>query len=83
MLFFQRFKKKITQRKFVVQSLSCVQLSVIPRTAARPAPLSFTITWSLLQFKSNELVMLSKHLTFCHTPSPFAFNLSQHQGLFQ
>ena len=84
MLFFQRFKKKkITQCKFVVQLLSCVQLSMTLRTAAHPAPLSFTVSWSLLQFKSIELVILSKYLTFCHTLSPFAFNLSQHQSLFQ
>ena len=27
--------------------------------------------------------MLSNHLILCHLPSPFAFSLSQHQGLFQ
>jgi len=28
-------------------------------------------------------VMLSSHLILCHPSSPFAFNLSQHQDLFQ
>ena len=30
-----------------------------------------------------ELMMLSNHLILCHPLLPFAFNLSQHQGLFQ
>ena len=33
--------------------------------AARQAPLSLTITWSLLKFMSIELVMTSNHLTLC------------------
>ena len=37
----------------------------------------------LLKFMSIELAMLSNHLILCHPPFPFAFNLSQHQGLFQ
>ena len=40
--------------------------SVIPRTAACQASLSFTISWSLLQFMSVELVMLPNHLILCH-----------------
>ena len=31
---------------------------------------------------SNESVMLSNLLFLCHLPFPFAFNLSQNQGLF-
>ena len=46
-------------------------------------PLSFTISWSLLKLISIELVKLSNHLILCCPLSPFAFNLSQHQGLFQ
>ena len=46
------------------------------------ASLSFTVSQSLLKFMSIELMMLSNHLILC-CPSPFAFNLSQHQGLFQ
>ena len=48
-----------------VQSLSCVQLFVTPRTAAHQAPLSFTISWSLLKFMSIELVMPFNHLILC------------------
>ena len=49
----------------VVQSLSHVQLVVTPWTAARQAPLSFTISQSLLKFMSTESVMLSNHLVLC------------------
>ena len=52
--------------EYVVQSLSHVQLSVTPRTAAFQASLSFTVSWSLLKFMSIELVMPSNHLIFCH-----------------
>ena len=65
----------------VVQLLSCAQLFVTPWTAASQAPLSSTISWSLLIFLSIELVMLSNHLILCHPPSPFGFNLSQYQSL--
>ena len=46
----------------VVQLLSCVWLLATPCTVARQAPLSFTISLSLLKFMSTELVMLSNHL---------------------
>ena len=46
-------------------------------------PLSFTISWSLVRLMSTVLVMLSNHLISCHPLYPFAFNLSQHQSLFQ
>ena len=48
----------------VFQSLSSVQLSSTPWTAAPQALLSFTISQSLLM--SIESVMLSNHLIFCH-----------------
>ena len=63
----------------VVQSLSCIWLFVTPWTAACQASLSFTISWSLLKLMFIELVMPSNHLILY----PPAFNLSQHQGLFQ
>ena len=63
-----------------VQSHSRVQLFATQQTAARQASLSFTISQNLLKLMSIELVMLT-HLQ--PLPSPFAFNLSQHQGLFQ
>ena len=50
----------------VVQLVSGVQLFVIPWTAARQAPLSFTVSWSLLKFMSIESVKLSNHLILCH-----------------
>ena len=42
----------------------CLTL-VIPWTITHQAPLSCTISWSLLRFMSNELVMLSNHLIPC------------------
>ena len=44
----------------VVLSLNCVRLFAAPWTAAHQAPLSYTISWSLLKFMSFELVMLFK-----------------------
>ena len=44
----------------------CVQLFVIPWTAARQASLSFTISWILLILMFIELVMSSNHLILCH-----------------
>ena len=49
----------------VVQSLSCVGLFATPRTAARQASLSFTISQSLLKFMTIESVMPSNHLILC------------------
>ena len=49
----------------VLQSLSHVQLFGIPWTVAHQAPLSSTISWSVLIFMSIESVMLSNHLTLC------------------
>ena len=50
----------------VVQSLTHVRLFATPRTAARQAPLLFTIAWSLLKLVFIESVMLSNHLILCH-----------------
>ena len=47
---------------FVVQQLSQVQLFATPWTASRQVSLSFTISQSLLKFKSIESVMPSNHL---------------------
>ena len=50
----------------VVQLLSqCVQLFMTPWTAAHQAPLSFTISRSLLKLVSVESMMPSNHLIFC------------------
>ena len=51
--------------KSSVQSLSHVQLSVTPRTAAYEAFLSITDSQSTLKLMSNELVMPSNHLILC------------------
>ena len=59
-------KIRIQVTEAVVQSLICVQLFVTPRTVARQASLSFTISQSLLKLKSFESVMTSNHLTLCH-----------------
>ena len=56
---------------------------VTSQTAACQASLSSTVSWSLLRFTSLELVMLSNYVILRRLPFPFAFNLSQHRGLFQ
>ena len=56
----------------VVQSISHVWLFMMPQTAARQAPLSSTISRSLLRYKFIELVMLCNHLIPC---CPFSFRL--------
>ena len=40
-------------------------LFATPWTAVCQAPLSFTVSWSLLRFMSIESVMLSNHLILC------------------
>ena len=65
-----------------VQSLSHVRLLATPWTAARQNLLSFTSSWSLLKLVSIESVIPSNCFNSLLSPSP-AFNLSQHQGLFQ
>ena len=74
----------IQSRAIVVfQLLSHAQFFETPQTAAGQALLSSTISQSLLNFMSTESVMPSNHLIFCLPASPFAFSLSQHQGLSQ
>ena len=50
----------------VVQLLYSVQPFVTPGTAAHQAPLSSTVSDSLLSFMSIESVMLSNYLILCH-----------------
>ena len=50
----------------VIQLLSHVQLFATPWTAACQTSLAFTISKSLLQLVSTELMMLSNHLILCH-----------------
>ena len=49
-----------------VQMLNHIRLSETPWTAACQAPLSLTISRSLLKFMSIESVMPSNHLILCH-----------------
>ena len=65
-----------------VQLLSCVQHFATQWTAARQAYLSITNPWSLLKLMFIESVKPSNSSPLL-SPSPPAFNLSQHQGLFQ
>ena len=67
-----------------VQSLSCVRLFATPWTAAHQASLSITNSRSLLKLLSIELVMDAIQPSHpLSSPSPPAFNLFQHQDLFQ
>ena len=60
---------------------SCLSLSD-PWTVAHQASQSFTIWWSFIKLLSFESMMSSHHFIL-FPPSLPAFNLSQHQGLFQ
>ena len=53
----------------VVVTQSCPNF-VTSWTAAYQAPLSFTISWSLLKLMSIESVMPPNHLAFCHLLLP-------------
>ena len=66
-----------------VQLLSCVQLFVTPWTAARQASLSITNSRSLLKSVIHQVSDAIQPSHPLLSPSPPAFNLSQHQGLFQ
>ena len=63
-----------------VQPLSCVQLFETPWTAESQASLSIANSQSLFKLMSIESVMSSHPLL---SPSPPAFNVFQHQGLFK
>ena len=52
-------------RDILLFNCSVVSDSVAPWTAARQAPLSFPISWSLLKLMSIESVMPSNHLILC------------------
>ena len=65
-----------------VQLLSRVRLFVTPWTAARQASLSITNSRSLLKLMPIESVIPIQPSHPLSSPSPPAFDLSQHQGLF-
>ena len=64
------------------QLLSHVRLFASPWTAAHQASQSINNSRGLLKLMSIESVMPSNNLVLS-SPSPPAFNLSQHQGLFK
>ena len=66
-----------------VHGSSPVWLFSTPWTEARQASLSFAISRSLVRLRSIESVTPSKPSHPLSSPSPPAFSLSQHQGLFQ
>ena len=74
---------KIYTSLVVVQSINRVQLFVTPRTGARQASLSFTISWSLLRLNVHWVRDAIEPSHPLLPPSPCALNLSQHQDLFQ
>ena len=62
--------------------ISHVWLFVTPWTAAREPPLSSTVSWNWFTFMwANDDAIHPSHPL--PPPSPFTFNLSQHQALFQ
>ena len=61
-----RYNEKQLGSSSSVQSLHCVWLFATPWAAACQAPLSLTISRSLLKFMSIESVMPSNHLILCH-----------------
>ena len=66
-----------------VQSLSHVRLFETQWTVACQASLSITISWSLVKLMSIESVMPIQPSHPLSSPSDPAFNLLQHQDLFQ
>ena len=74
------YKPSLKLTRVVV--FSCVRPFATPWAAACQASLFLTISRSLPKFMSNASVILSNHLILSPS-SPSAFNLSQHQGLFQ
>ena len=66
----------------VVELLSCVLLFLTLWTAARQAPLSITYSPECAQIHVHCVSDASQPYHSLSLPSPFAFNLSQHQGLF-
>ena len=66
----------------VAQSLSYVWLFATPWTAAQQAPLSFTVSWSLLRFTSIELMMPSPTISSFADPFPCCLQLFPASGPF-
>ena len=78
----KQYIAKYSSPNFSSVTQSCPTLCD-PWTAARQASLFITNSWSLLQthvHRVSDDIQPSYPLSF---PSPSAFSLSQHQGLFQ
>ena len=78
----ENIKKNQTELKstiVIVQLLSCFWLFVTPWTAAHQASLSLTVSQTHVHWV-DDAIQSSHPLS---SPSPPAFSLSQHQGLFQ
>ena len=59
--------KQLHEKMYLLLFSHChAQLFSTPRTAARQASLSFTISWSLFKLMSIESVMPSNRLILCH-----------------
>ena len=86
---FKNFFPQNHLRESFVLSLSCLTnlwLFVTPRTAACQASLAWSITKSRSLLKLMSIDSVTLCIQPCHplsSPSPPAFNLSQHQRLFQ
>ena len=81
----KKFKLEIGQKysrcnKFSLVAQLCLTLCD-PWTAAHQASLSITSSQSLLKLMSVDDAIQPSHPLW--SPSPPAFNLSQHRGLFQ
>ena len=70
----------IVSSKSSVQLLGHVQLFATPWTAAHQASLSIANSQSLLKLISNQISDIIQQSHPLSSPSPPAFNLSQHQG---
>ena len=57
--------RRLAEKSVVIQCLSCIRIFVTSWTVDHQAPLSFTISRSLLRFMSSKSVMLSNHLILC------------------
>ena len=66
-----------------LQSHSHVRLFGTPWTATHQASLAITNSQNLFKLMFIKSVMPSNHHILCLKPSPPAFSLSQHQGLFK
>ena len=62
---FSVWQLREAQRWWWLFSHSVVSNYLLPWPASRQAPLSYTISLSLIKLMSIELVMLSNHLTLC------------------